>query len=223
MRARLIKIGMTFGLVLIVVYISSHWWIQPFIHAIAQNGVQLHAFSFTEMIQIYIMIILFCTLCIVSPVVFYQLWAFIAPGLKDIERQFVYKYSLISVLLFLIGIALAYWLIFPLIIQFSFNLSQLMSIDPVIGFKQYLTELLRWLLFFGVIFQLPILFIGLAKFELIDATMLRPYRKYVYFGCFVLASLIAPPDVMLNILLSFPLILLFELSMFIIRFTKPYR
>lgn len=103
-------------------------------------------------------------------------WAFIAPGLKDIERQFVYKYSLISVLLFLIGIALAYWLIFPLIIQFSFNLSQLMSIDPVIGFKQYLTELLRWLLFFGIIFQLPILFIGLAKFELIDATMLRPYR-----------------------------------------------
>ncbi len=89
---------MTFGLVLIVVYISSHWWIQPFIHAIAQNGVQLHAFSFTEMIQIYIMIILFCTLCIVSPVIFYQLWAFIAPGLKDIERQFVYKYSLISVL-----------------------------------------------------------------------------------------------------------------------------
>ncbi len=99
---------MTFGLVLIVVYISSHWWIQPFIHAIAQNGVQLHAFSFTEMIQIYIMIILFCTLCIVSPVIFYQLWAFIAPGLKDIERQFVYKYSLISVLLFLTGIALAY-------------------------------------------------------------------------------------------------------------------
>lgn len=149
-------------------------------------------------------------------------WAFIAPGLKDIERQFVYKYSLISVLLFLTGIALAYWLIFPLIIQFSFNLSQLMSIDPVIGFKQYLTELLRWLLFFGIIFQLPILFIGLAKFELIDATMLRPYRKYVYFGCFVLASLIAPPDVLLNILLSFPLILLFQLSMFIIRFTKPY-
>lgn len=97
-----------------------------------------------------------------------------------------------------------------------------MSIDPVIGFKQYLTELLRWLLFFGIIFQLPILFIGLAKFELIDATMLRPYRKYVYFGCLVLASLIVPPDVLLNILLSFPLILLFELSMFIIRFTKPY-
>lgn len=183
---------------------------------------QLHAFSFTEMIQIYIMIILFCTLCLISPILFYQLWAFIAPGLKDIERQFVYKYSLISVVLFLTGIALAYWLIFPLIVQFSFNLSQLMSIDPVIGFKQYLTELLRWLLFFGVIFQLPILFIGLAKFELIDVTMLRPYRKYVYFGCFVLASLIAPPDIMLNILLSLPLILLFELSMLIIRFTKPH-
>ncbi|WP_240622370.1 twin-arginine translocase subunit TatC [Staphylococcus lutrae] len=222
MNTRLIKVGGTFIVTLIVVYMSSHWWMSLFIQAVAQKGVPLHAFSFTEMIQIYIMIILFCTFCITSPVLFYQLWAFIAPGLKGVERQFIYRYSLISFLLFLIGIALAYWLIFPLIVQFSFNLSKLMSIEPVIGFKQYLTELLRWLLCFGIIFQLPVLFIGLAKFELIDAVMLRPYRKYVYFSCFVLASLIAPPDLMLNILLALPLILLFELSMFILRFTKPY-
>ncbi|MCG7340718.1 twin-arginine translocase subunit TatC [Staphylococcus auricularis] len=221
LRSRLIKIGVAFVIALLAVYISSHWWMDTFIHAITQHDIDLHAFSFTEMIQIYLMIILFCTLCVVSPVLFYQLWAFIEPGLKAVERQFVYKYSFLSVLLFLTGIVLAYVVIFPLIIRFSLNLSQLMSIQPVIGFKQYLTELLRWLLFFGIIFQLPILFIGLTKLDLIDAQMLKPYRKYVYFICFVVASLIAPPDLFLNILLSLPLILLFELSMFVIRFTKP--
>ncbi|WP_230314635.1 twin-arginine translocase subunit TatC, partial [Staphylococcus pseudintermedius] len=94
--------------------------------------------------------------------IFYHFWAFIAPCLKDIERQFVYKYSLISVLRFLTGIALAYCPIFPLFIQFSFHFSQLFLSVPVIVFKQYLTERLRWLLFFCIIFQLPIFFIGLA-------------------------------------------------------------
>ncbi|HEB0088679.1 TPA: twin-arginine translocase subunit TatC, partial [Staphylococcus aureus] len=107
----------------------------------------------------------------------------------------------------------------PIIIQFALKLSLTLNISPVIGFKAYLVELIRWLFTFGILFQLPILFIGLAKFGLIDITSLKHYRKYIYFACFVLASIIAPPDLTLNILLTLPLILLFEFSMFIVKFT----
>lgn len=107
-----------------------------------------------------------------------------------------------------------------MIIQFALKLSLTLNISPVIGFKAYLIELIRWLFTFGILFQLPILFIGLAKFDLIDTYSLKHYRKYIYFPCFVLASIIAPPDITLNILLTLPLILLFEFSMFIVKFTS---
>ena len=73
---------------------------------------------------------------------------------------------------------------------------------------------------FGVLFQLPTLFMGLAKFDLIDVNELKHYRKYIYFGCFVVASIIAPPDITLNLLLTLPLIILFEFSMFIARISQ---
>lgn len=175
----------------------------PFITYITRAHVSLHAFSFTEMIQIYVMIIFFIAFCFISPVMFYQLWAFIAPGLHNNERQFIYKYSFFSVLLFCAGVAFAFYVGFPIIIQFALKLSLTLNISPVIGFKAYLVELIRWLFTFGILFQLPILFIGLAKFGLIDITSLKHYRKYIYFACFVLASIIAPPDLTLNILLTF--------------------
>lgn len=192
---------------------------KPFIHYITRAHVVLHAFSFTEMIQIYVMVIFFIAFCLISPVIFYQLWAFVTPGLHDNERRFIYKYSFFSAILFIIGIVFAFYIGFPLIINFSLNLSTVLNIDPVIGFKAYLTEMLRWLLVFGVVFQLPILFLGLAKVGLIDAQSLKHYRKYIYFGCFVLASFLAPPDLTLNLLLTLPLILLFELSMLIVKIT----
>lgn len=124
-----------------------------------------------------------------------------------------------SVLLFCAGVAFAFYVGFPMIIQFALKLSLTLNISPVIGFKAYLIELIRWLFTFGILFQLPILFMGLAKFGLIDTYSLKHYRKYIYFACFVLASIIAPPDITLNILLTLPLILLFEFSMFIVKFT----
>ncbi|MDO0994252.1 twin-arginine translocase subunit TatC [Staphylococcus borealis] len=217
LRARLVKVFIAFIVATIIVYISSHWWMKPFIHYIKRAHVTLHAFSFTEMIQIYIMIIFFVALCLIIPIVFYQLWAFIAPGLHAYERGFIIKYSLWCALLFIIGVAFAFFIGFPLIINFSLTLSAILSIEPVIGFKAYLHELIRWLLIFGILFQLPTLFMGLAKFDLIDVKALKHYRKYIYFGCFVIASIIAPPDITLNLLLTLPLIILFKFSMLIAR------
>ena len=220
MRHRLVVIFIAFIISVIIVYISSHWWIQSLIRYIKRAHVTLHTFSFTETIQIYVMIIFTVAICIIIPIIFYQLWSFVAPGLHAYERQFIYKYSFFCAILFISGVAFAFFIGFPMIINFSENLSHLLSIDQVIGFKAYLGELIRWLLAFGFIFQLPILFMGLAHFGLIDVTQLGRYRKYVYFACFVAASIIAPPDLILNLVLTLPLIILFEISMFIAKITS---
>lgn len=220
MRHRLVVIFIAFIISVIIVYISSHWWIQSLIRYIKRAHVKLHTFSFTETIQIYVMIIFTVAICIIIPIIFYQLWSFVAPGLHAYERQFIYKYSFFCAILFISGVAFAFFIGFPMIINFSENLSHLLSIDQVIGFKAYLGELIRWLLVFGFIFQLPILFMGLAHFGLIDVTQLGRYRKYVYFACFVAASIIAPPDLILNLVLTLPLIILFEISMFIAKITS---
>ncbi|MFW3517259.1 twin-arginine translocase subunit TatC [Staphylococcus caprae] len=220
LRHRLVVVFIAFIISVIIVYISSHWWIQSLIRYIKRAHVTLHTFSFTETIQIYVMIIFTVAICIIIPIIFYQLWSFVAPGLHAYERQFIYKYSFFCAILFISGIAFAFFIGFPMIINFSENLSHLLSIDQVIGFKAYLGELIRWLLVFGFIFQLPILFMGLAHFGLIDVTQLGRYRKYVYFACFVAASIIAPPDLILNLVLTLPLIILFEISMFIAKITS---
>ena len=179
----------------------------------------LHAFSFTEMIQIYVMIIFFIAFCFISPVMFYQLWAFIAPGLHNNERQFIYKYSFSACYYsVLCRFCILCW--FPMIIQFALKLSLTLNISPVIGFKAYLIELIRWLFTFGILFHYQYYLWVLQNSDLIDTYSLKHYRKYIYFACFVLASIIAPPDITLNILLTLPLILLFEFSMFIVKFTS---
>ena len=157
------------------------------------------------MIQIYVMIIFFVALCLIVPFVFYQLWAFIAPGLHQNERLFIYRYSIWCAGLFILGVLFAFYIGFPLVINFSLNLSEMLHI--------------RLLFVFGILFQLPTLFMGLARFDLIDVHQLGKYRKYIYFGCFVAASIIAPPDITLNLLLTLPIILLFEFSMFIAKIT----
>ncbi|WP_226386220.1 twin-arginine translocase subunit TatC [Staphylococcus sp. Marseille-Q1834] len=220
LRTRIVRVFIAFIISTIIVYISSHWWMKPFIHYIKRAHVTLHAFSFTEMIQIYIMIIFFVALCLIMPFIFYYLWAFIAPGLHPHERRFIYKYSIWCAVLFIIGVAFAFFIVFPLVINFSLTLSTVLSIQPVIGFQAYLHELIRWLLIFGVLFQLPTLFLGLAKLDLVDVNELKTYRKYVYFGCFVAASIVAPPDLTLNLLLTLPLIILFEFSMIIAKVTQ---
>ena len=171
MRHRLVVIFIAFIISVIIVYISSHWWIQSLIRYIKRAHVTLHTFSFTETIQIYVMIIFTVAICIIIPIIFYQLWSFVAPGLHAYERQFIYKYSFSVQFIYFRG-CLCLFIGFPMIINFSENLSHLLSIDQVIGFKAYLGELIRWLLVFGFIFQLPILFMGLAHFGLIDVTQL---------------------------------------------------
>lgn len=148
------------------------------------------------------------------PFILVQIWQFISPGLFQTERKFFIPLVASSTLLFLIGLAFAYFIILPFAINFfiglvSGNIKANIAIDFYIGF------VLRILVIFGFIFQLPILTYFLSKIGLLTPDFMRKYRRHAVIVIFVVAAILTPPDILTQVLLGIPLVILYELSIFI--------
>lgn len=147
-----------------------------------------------------------------SPVVIWQLWSFVAPGLKEKERKAVRGTVFFIMLLFLLGTAFAYWVVAPMSIQFfaTFTLSDMVVNNFTVG--SYVGILNSFLLWTGLAFELPIITVFMARIGLITAGFLRRYRKHAIVVILVVAAIITPPDVTSQILVTLPLLALYEVS-----------
>ena len=145
----------------------------------------------------------------------YQLWAFVAPGLHNNERKLTLSYIPIVMVLMLGGMAFGYFILVPYIIDFTFQLSDEMGIVTTIGINQYFGFLFRTVIPFGLVFQMPILVLFLTQLGIITPMFLKKNRKYAYFILLIFAALIAPPDLMTHIMLTIPMIILYEISIYI--------
>ena len=179
------------------------------------ENVQMHAFQVTDPLKIYLIVIVAVAFIIILPVILYQLWSFISPGLYEKERRVTLLYIPVVMLLMLAGLAFSYFIVVPYVIRFTFDLSVEMCIETTIGINQYFGFLFRTILPFGFIFQMPVLVLFLTQLGIITPMFLRKNRKYAYFIMFVVAALIAPPDIMTHILLTVPMIILYEVSIYI--------
>lgn len=177
--------------------------------------IQMHAFQVTDPLKIYLVVIIMIGFVIILPVIMYQLWAFISPGLHSNERKLTLSYIPIVFVLMLFGMAFGYFILVPYIIDFTFDLSSDMGIETTIGINQYFGFLLRTVIPFGFIFQMPILVLFLTQLGIITPMFLKKNRKYAYFILLVIAALIAPPDLMTHIMLTIPMIVLYEVSIYI--------
>ena len=179
------------------------------------ENVQMHAFQVTDPLKIYLIVIVAVAFIIILPVILYQLGSFISPGLYEKERRVTLLYIPVVMLLMLAGLAFSYFIVVPYVIRFTFDLSVEMGIETTIGINQYFGFLFRTILPFGFIFQMPVLVLFLTQLGIITPMFLRKNRKYAYFIMFVVAALIAPPDIMTHILLTVPMIILYEVSIYI--------
>lgn len=151
------------------------------------------------------------------PYFIYQVWAFVAPALYASERQMVWPLLFISTLLFYLGMAFAYFVIFPLLFGFLVkSASQHVMVAPDIS--QYLDFTMKMLLVFGMIFEVPIVTIVLIMAKVVSRERLAELRPYVIVSAFIIGMLLAPPDVFSQTLLAIPLWLLFEVGLFCSRF-----
>lgn len=148
------------------------------------------------------------------PFILYQIWAFVAPGLYKHEKHTALPLLVSSVLLFYIGMAFAYFAVFPLIFSYITN-SGLKGVATMTDITKYLDFVMQMFFAFGFAFEIPVATIILIQTEVISARDLIKKRPYVIVGCFVVGMILTPPDVMSQISLAVPMWLLFEVGVYI--------
>jgi len=215
LRRRLIYIIVFFLLAMI----GSFFLAEPLIVYLQQTdeaaSLELNAFRLTDPLKIYMQIAFIIACVITSPFVLYQLWAFISPGLYEKEKKITLSYIPVSVFLFLLGISFSYFILFPFVVHFLKHLGDHMEINQVIGINEYFHFLLQITLPFGLLFQLPVIILFFTRLGIINPAFLSKMRKYAYFIFLVIAGLITPPDVLSQMMVTLPLILLYEVSIWI--------
>jgi sec-independent protein translocase protein TatC len=177
----------------------------------------MNAFRLTDPVKIYMQFAFLIAFIITSPVILYQLWAFISPGLSDKERKVTLSYIPVSVILFVGGIAFAYFILFPFVVEFMTSIANRLDINQVIGINEYFQFLFQLTIPFGVLFQLPVVVMFLTRLGIVTPMYLVKIRKYAYFVLVVIAAFITPPDLLSHMMVTIPLLLLYEVSIFISR------
>ncbi|OIO72042.1 MAG: twin arginine-targeting protein translocase TatC [Zetaproteobacteria bacterium CG1_02_49_23] len=164
----------------------------------------------------YLKIALVLSLFATAPITFYQAWAFVAPGLYQNEKKAFLGYFFSSLLLLLMGACFAYFVVFPLIFEFFLGFSS-EHIQAMPAVKEYLTLVLKLLFAFGVCFQIPIIIMLLVRMDLVTTQSLSEKRRYVIVWAFILAAILTPPDIISQILLAIPMLLLYEVGLLLAK------
>lgn len=167
--------------------------------------------------MIRIKVSIFCGLLLALPVVFYQLWKFIAPGLLDQERRYVPPVVFFSTACFLIGALFCYLVVLRFGLRFLLGF-ETQDLVATISINEYLQFVTMLILVFGLIFELPVLSFFLTKIGLLTPAFLRHYRRHGIVTMFIISAIITPPDVFTQVLLAGPLALLYELSILVSKF-----
>lgn len=146
-----------------------------------------------------------------TPVLFYEFWMFVSPGLYRNEKKYLFPIVLLTFIFFIIGSSFAYFIVFPYGFQFFLGFST-ESIHAMLSMKEYLSFASKMLLAFGFIFELPLVLTFMARMGLVTVPFLQKNRKYAILIFFIVAAILTPPDVVSQILMAIPLIILYEIS-----------
>ncbi len=162
----------------------------------------------------YLKVSLISGIMLASPVIFYEFWKFVAPGLYQNEKRLLVPFVLCSCVLFLGGAIFGYFVVFPFGFRFFLGFSN-EYIKALPSVKQYFSFAMKLLIAFGIVFELPVISYFLTKIGVITPQFLKNNRRYAIVIIFALAAIFTPPDVMTQFMMAVPLILLYEVSIMI--------
>jgi len=222
LRSRIIKIAIAFFGVAIVAWFFRErifgWLLAPAGDALEGK---LNVTGVTEQLFTDMKLALYVGFLLTIPVLLYQLWAFVAPAVGDMGRAFTYTIISMASALFLAGVAFGYFVVLPIGTQFLLSWDT-DRFDPIITAQSYLPFVTRFLLAFGIVFELPAATYVAAKLELVDAPLLKKYRKHAIILNTVLAAALTPgQDPYSMVLMAVPMIVMYEISIFIARYVNP--
>jgi len=188
----------------------------PLLAALPQGG---HMIA-TDVVGVFLVpmkVALLAAFVIALPYVLFQAWAFVAPGLYAHEKKLVLPLVIASTVLFLVGMAFAYFMVFPVVFKFMASVAPA-GVAWMTDIEKYLSFVLTLFVAFGVAFEVPILVIVLVRAGIVSVEKLREARPYVIVGAFVVGAIFTPPDVISQLMLAVPLCLLFELGLWLASF-----
>jgi sec-independent protein translocase protein TatC len=194
-------------------------FVNPVVHYLEKTAIRLgfalHAFSIDDTFKVYIHIVFIIGVALTLPFLMYQVWAFVSPGLRPVERRAAANLILPAFLLFLLGISIGYYVVFPMIITFMTKFAGNIGVTPLYGIGNYFSFMFSIILPFAVLFEFPVVIMFLTWIRVLQPERLAKGRRYAYFILIIVASMISPPDFVSHLSVFIPLILLYEFSVFL--------
>ncbi|MGB6951178.1 MAG: twin-arginine translocase subunit TatC [Candidatus Cybelea sp.] len=210
----LIAIG-TVGAIAVVLFWPSQYVIRWMMHEYF-GGLQLHAFGPADVIFTEFKFSIVGGIVLGLPLLLQQLWLFVVPAIHPRTRRMVYAFIIPSLLLALLGLAFAHFVVIPRVVAALLHITDAVA-TPTFGVASTLNFVIVLLALFAIIFQTPIVLIGLARLGIVSAATLKRYRRHALFGFFVAGGIAAPDGNPLTMaLLALPMYVLYELSIWII-------
>jgi sec-independent protein translocase protein TatC len=178
---------------------------------VMQPGDKLIFTGLPEAFFTYLKVAFLSGIILAAPVIFYEFWMFVAPGLYDKEKRLMVPVVVLSTVFFVGGAFFGYFIVFPFGFKFFLGFAS-ETIRPLPSMREYLGFASKLLLAFGIVFELPLIITLLAKLGMVSVSFLKKNRKYAILLFFIGAAILTPPDVVTQIMMALPLILLYEIS-----------
>ncbi len=178
---------------------------------VMKTGDKLIFTGLPEAFFTYLKVAFLSGIILATPIIFYEFWMFVAPGLYDKEKRLMLPIVFLSTLFFLGGSFFGYFIVFPYGFKFFLGFASEI-IRPLPSMREYLSFASKLLLAFGVVFELPLIITFLAKLGIVSVSFLKKNRKYAVLLFFVGAAILTPPDVVTQIMMALPLMVLYEIS-----------
>ena len=177
-------------------------------------GMELVFITPSELLMVYVQISLIMAIIICSPVNIYEVWAFVEKGLYRREKIYIFITLIFGVIFFVLGVAFCYFMVLPTTLKFFMRIA-VADVSSMISIKSYISFVNTMLLCFGAVFEMPVMVFLLSKLEILKPEFLKKNRGLIIVAIFILAAVITPPDVVSQIMLAVPMILLLQMSIVI--------
>ncbi|VAX36782.1 Twin-arginine translocation protein TatC [hydrothermal vent metagenome] len=214
LRGRLIKIILAMIIASCLVYGVIDYILAFLIQPVGQLVFTSPADAFLARITLALFVGFFLSF----PVILYQIWSFVSEGLRPEEKKFVYFFAPCSFFLFLLGVGFAYFVTIPIAIRFLLSFST-DAIIPMITIRNYISFLGTMLLAFGVVFELPLVLLFLTKIGVATPAFFSEKRRYAIVCILIVSAVITPPDIITQLIMAGPLIILYEIGIIVSKMT----
>jgi len=215
-----LSIIVLFGISFIFYEPILDWMKQPLLDAMPDGQQMMIATGVAEAFFTAIKVAFFAGIILALPIIFWQFWMFVAPGLYDNEKKMVVPFVASATIMFLMGASFAYYVVVPFGFEFLVNFGNtIVTVTPRIG--EYVGFFTKIMVGFGISFELPVITFFFAVLGLVTDQSLKSFFKYAVIIIFIVASLLTPPDVLTQLLMAGPMIILYGISIMIAKIVNP--